>query len=386
MNKHFSFFRQPSPAVRWLSLIVIALVGTLLTLLLIQFKSNHAPTTVWLPNVNSLSDEAAYYLVPVSSKIAITKYGKAQRFDSTNRSLNDSKKTEDPVTSIYEFSSGVALNEANCPNILNQESLLPSPCHQVGTLKGHPIYAINRRLPSMMAEYFVRLDTVFLFVTVGTDGTPSDSYLKTFERISRDQTTPYLQKNCRRIDQVLNKQYTADANEKAKNAAAYTKLDFAPALPTYIPDGWQQNKGMTSPIELDGPDADHPSLVSVDYAGPGKQFVRFHSGRLSDFTLAQTCGPTPGDGMEKLACVKPVGKTYYESSRTLDGGDMVRTLYYPVGDSLIISQIQVFPEEGKPVTWPTDLANIQDQMTLSSRQVDKSTLKGSNYNAIYYRY
>lgn len=258
---------------------------------------------------------------------------------------------------------------------------MPSKCEKTGEFQGKTVYSIGRSLPSGTIEYFVQLDGTFLFIRSRGDGGQDLGYLQSFLAMPRERTNGYLEANKKRVGEIQARQAAEKTATDNLNSLAYTKLDFTPAMPNSLPVGWQLNTAHNT-IEIDGTDADHPSLVTVDYTNGEKQFVMVHSGRLSDFRLGALCGPSPGYSMKYLACHKV--NDYYEAVLYDERNDFVRYLYYPVGDSLVISHIAVYSEDGNQPAWPADLTKIQEAITLSAQPLDKSTLKGSVYHKIYF--
>jgi hypothetical protein len=346
-----------------------------MTYLISEWRSS---SVVWLPEnaeYASASDDQLLFDVIVRSDNVITKYGQATRFTST-----------DNWQKIYEFHSSPLLKSSSCPNITNFETVLPSGCQKLGNFKGEPVYTIHRSLPSGATEYYVKLGATFVYIMSGGDGGQSLDYLKTFVSLSRDNVGSYLADNSKRVNAVKAKQQADQKTTNQNNDVAYTRLDFTPAIPKNLPSGWQLNKNTaTNPVALDGPDADHPNMVNIDYTNSNnEQFVSLHVGKLSNFRITTQCGPSPGYSMEDLACHKVAGTDYYEATLYDERNDFVRYLYRPVGDSLVISQIVAYAEGDMRPNRPTELIKIQDAITLNAEPTDKSNLKGSSYYKLYY--
>lgn len=360
-------------------IILFILVGTFI--LLFAITAGQLPSKIWLPDSNQYeSDDEVKFNLPVKSETVTTKYGRALRY-TTAINLSTEYKDVKPWATIYEFRSSSLLKSSSCPNITNAETLLPSECKKIGTFQDQPVYTMHRSLPSGATEYFVKLGQTFIFVKSGGDGGESLDYLHAFVEVPRDKVSSYLAHNNKRVDAVKAKQQTQKEATVKNNALAYTRLDFTPAIPTNLPSGWRLN---TSPIQMDGPDADHPSMVNLDYTNSNKQFVSVHSGKLSNFIVDEQCGPSPGYSMENLTCYKVPGTDYYEAILYSKLNDFVRYLYRPVGDSLVISHIVVYAENNKRPDFPTDLAKIQDAITSSAQPTDKANLKDSTYYKLYY--
>lgn len=331
------------------------------------------PDTVWLPDTSkyaAASDNQTLSALPVESETITTKYGRATRY-----TFSDNWQT------LYEFRSTLLLKSASCPNITSSETLLPSACKKIGTFQGQPVYTMHRSLPSGTTEYFVKLDQTFIYIKSSGDGSESLDYLNTFIRVPHDKVQAYLANNGRHVDAIKAKRQAEKEATEQKNAMAYTRLDFTPAIPTNLPSGWQLN---TNPLQLDGPDADHPNMINLNYANSNKQYISVHSSKLSNFIVGVQCGPSPGYSMENLPCHKVPGTDYYEAIVYNNLNDFVRYLYRPVGDCLVISQIVVNATGDKRPDFPTELAKIQDAITLSAQPTDKTNLKGSTYYKLYY--
>ena len=61
-----------------------------------------------------------------------------------------------------------------------------------------------------------------------------------------------------------------------------------------------------------------------------------------------------------------------------------RFLYYPVGDSLVITEIETPAVNGVPSSVEPSLAVAQDTITLSAQPVPENSLKGSAYNKVFF--
>jgi hypothetical protein len=343
--------------------------------LLYLFAVWHLPMTVWLPDARqyaNVEDTQVLWDLPTKSTSVITPYGRAIRYSSAEKWQN-----------LYEFTANPLLRASACPNIMHRESLSPSGCDRIGSFQGQSVYAMNRILPSGMTEYYVRLGHTFLYIQSGGDGGRSLRFIDTLKSLPRGQAKAYLANNDVRTGKIRDKQRAEQEATERHNASAYTRLDFTPALPSALPAGWQLTEAKP-PIQLDGPDADHPAMVNVGYIKSKTQYLGLHAGKLSNFQLGQACGPSPGYSMENLSCYKVSGTDYYEAVRYDDLNDFVRYLYRPVGDSLVISEIVVYAKDNQRPAWPTELAQAQDAITTSAQPIDKNSLKGSTYNRLYY--
>ena len=360
-------------------LVALFILGGIFVLFL-AITAGRLPSKIWLPDSNQYkSDDEVTFNLPVKSETVLTKYGRGVRYTTTSPSAE--YKDVRPWATIYEFRASPLLRSSGCPNIMDSETLLPSECKKAGTFQDQPVYTMHRNLPSGATEYFVRLGQTFIFIKSGGDGGESLSYLNTFVRVSRAEVSSYLADNAKRVNAIKAKQQAQKEATDKNNALAYTRLDFTPAMPTNLPSGWRLN---TNPIQLDGPDADHPSMISLDYTNSNKQFVSVHIGKLSNFSIGAQCGPSPGYSMENLTCYKVPGTDYYEAVLYDQGNDLVRYLYRPVGDSLVISQIVAYAKNDQPPAYPTDLAKIQDTITSSTQPADKNSLKGSTFYKLHY--
>lgn len=358
---------------------IFAYVGALLfvTVLLCLIFGWRLSNTIWLPDTAkyaNASDDEVLFDLPIRGETVATKYGRANRYTS-----------DDGWQTIYEFRSSPLLKSSSCPNILSAETLLSSECKEIGTFQNQSVYTIHRSLPSGTTEYFVKVGQTFIFIKSRGDGGESLDYLNTFVKVPRNKVSSYLSESSKRVNAVKAKQQAEKEATDKNKALAYTRLDFTPAIPTNLPSGWQLNTNVaTNPIQLDGPDADHPNMVNLEYTNNSKKFVSVHSGKLSNFVVGTQCGPSPGYLMENLACHKVPGTDYYEATLYGERNDFVRYLYRPVGDSLVISHIVIYADGGKPPGFPTELARIQDAITSSAEPTDKNTLKGSTYYKLYY--
>jgi len=366
MNNILSAWKHPKYTI-----IAASLASAILLAMFTWLALTWRTPTQWLPDAASFkntSDQDVLFNAPIKSRTSITKYGKATHY------------TTDVGDVIYELQANPRLKASDCPNITNTESMLPSGCEKLGTFQGQPVYVMHRRMPSGSVEYFVQVDKTFIFVEGGGDGSESLDYLRTFVVVPHSSVKSYLSQNSKHVDAIKARQKAEDEATTKKNAASYMKLDYMPALPAQLPHGWHRGIFTT-----DGPDADHPRLVSAEYeSAANDMFVHLYSGKLSDFTLDGQCGPTYGAFTEYLTCFKPTGADYYESSSYDSATSFTRFLYRPVGDVLVVSEINIQSDPHKQFTYPTELAAIQDSITKSAVQTDKNSLKDSTYSKVFY--
>lgn len=275
--------------------LVVVLLGALLfatttAYLLIGWR---LPGIVWLPDAvkySTASDDSALSDLPVKAENVLTRYGRATRYTSAGG-----------WQVAYALRPNILLEASNCPNVANTETVSPSACEKLGTFQGQSVYTIHRSLPSAESEYYVKLGSVFMYIMSDDYGVQSLDYINTFSGLPRDKVKPYLDANNKRTRKIQAKQQAEKKATDHNNSLAYTRLDFTPAIPTKLPSGWKLNKD--NPIEIDGPDANHPTMVNMDYTNTSNRlFVSLHIGKLSDFRLGQQCGPSPGYSMEDLAC------------------------------------------------------------------------------------
>ncbi|HSX00545.1 MAG TPA: hypothetical protein VLH38_05930 [Patescibacteria group bacterium] len=355
-----------------LPLLFVALVTALA---IAGARGGSVPEQIWLPeSAKQSSDQESVHKLPVASKTVTTKYGHALRFAST-----------DSRTTVYEFRSNSSLQPSKCPNISEIEEVLPSGCDTSDTFQGRPVYNISRRLPSGTVEYFVTVGNTFIFIKEGGDGDRNLVYLKTFTQLRSAQISGYIDANRVRIEHIQAAERAEKAATEKTNAQAYTKLDFTPAMPKTLPAGWRLNT--QDPIHIDGPDANHPRLVNAEYINNTgvSSFVSFYAMKRAGFTLGTSCGPSPGNSMQTVYCHKPIGTNYYEASWYDGQNRLMRYLYYPVGDSVVITSIEVMPHGNAPAVYPTDLANAQTAITLNAVPTNVASLTGSVYKSVFYR-
>jgi len=322
-------------ALRTLSWITLGL------LLVAATFAIRLPSRVWLPDATHFSDDRSFMFgVPVQKQQVFTKYGRGPYY--------------------------------------------PSACTQKGTLQGAPVYTISRRMPSTTDESFVTIGNTFLYIKAA-GGSSGQKYFDSFTEVTPGSDRLYLLPNARRVEQINSQSRIDKVTLSQKNAQAYSKLDFTPAIPQSLPPGWTINERLGPPphMEIDGLNADHPSLINFSYQKNHEQSVTMHVGRLSDYQLmGPNCGPSPGNSMGYVACRK-IGP-YYQAEFYNRLNDYVRYLYYPVGDSLVISHIHVMSKDRQPPARPTELIASQDAITLSAKPVDKNTLKGAGFDKTFY--
>ena len=385
MRKIRRFVRKHPRYSFGLYVICVLTIGAGLFLAVINLG---LPGTVWLPDSTKYtSDDAVIFDLPVKSEIVATSYGKAVRYTSAiDRSL--AEKDPQPSTIIDEFQANPRLKTSACPDISGIESLLPSGCDKIGELQGNAVYTIRRRLPSTASEYFTQVNGTFIYVKTGDAGADYNP-LQEFIPFSRHRTYGYLAANNKRAEQIVKKRQAANAAKKRANNLSYTHLDFTPVLATAVPDGWTSEGNNPKQIIVSGPDADHPKLISTYYYvkeknGQKGKSVEWHSGNLADFVVMGTCGPTPGYSMKYLPCTRVPGTDLYAAELYDSYNDYARYMYYPVGNSLVITGISVNANgNGRPAR-PTDLIQAQNMITTSAKTVSKNTLEGSSYDELYY--
>jgi hypothetical protein len=355
-------------------------------LLFLAMMSTRLPGTDWLPDSSKYtSDDGVIFSLPVKSENVSTSYGAVVRYTTAiDRSLEF--KDTPPATTIDEFKPNPRLQASACPNISGIRPVSPSDCKKAGTFKGNPVYQISRSLPSFTVESFVKVDGTFIYVKANGEGM---DYLNTFVSFPRRGTGNYLAANNKRADQIINKRLAEQAETRRVNAAAYTYLNFTPALAAVVPPGWSLEGNNPKNIRIDGPDAQHPKLVSTGYwvktkNGQKDDGVAWYSGNLVDFVVMGYCGPSPGYSMEKLPCTKIPGEDYYVAELYDMRNDFVRYTYAPVGSSLVITSLVKISEDGKPVPRPSDLIAAQDLIAKSAKPINKNSLKGSTYERVFY--
>ncbi len=333
------------------------------------------PNTLWLPNSSAYStDDDILYLLPVKERYEATLYGRGLVYTSANGS-----------SSVYEFAANPLLDASKCPNISGRSSLDPTKCEIQGNFNGSKLYGIDRSDASSLTEQFIQLGNTFVYIVAnfnrGTD------YIHNFIPVPHNQINSYLANTEKVAGPITARQQQAKSVADQKAAIAYTKLPFTPALPKTLPTGWQMLTKITGqPIQVDGPDADHPMLVSTDYTNDKniREDVEFHVGLLSAFQIGGSCGPTPGYSMQNLPCTKVPGTDYYEASLYDNNGDFVRYLYRPLGNSLVITEIELVDNGGTKPTLSPELERAQNAITSSALPIDKSVLKGSAYSMVFY--
>jgi hypothetical protein len=365
----------------WRALVTLSWITTGLLLVAATFAIR-LPSRVWLPDASKyFLDKSFMFSVPVKSQVVLTKYGRAYAYTSSPQAVAHRKEPLGHATTILAFSSNPLLKASRCPNIANIEPHHSSDCVRQGTLHGAPVYTIHRRMASMGSESYVTVGNTFLYIRQADRS--SQNYLDTFVESPPGSLYTYLKTNSTRADRINAKVRADKKAQDHKDTEAYKLLDFTPALPQTLPAGWRLNTtGGRAAIEVDGPDAQHPSLINMDYVNNQKQYITFRSGRLSDYTLGTTCGPTPGASMEHLRCRK-LGSYYEAVEENTQLTTFVRRLYHPVGDSLVITQLVVHGKGVQPA-WPTELAQAQDAITLSAKPVSKDALKGAVFHQIFF--
>lgn len=364
--------------------LYVLFVLALGALLFLAVTNARVPGTVWLPDsAQYQSDDDVMYALPVKSRVVATSYGSAVRYTTAiDRSLEF--KDVGPAVTIDEYKPNPRLQASKCPNISGIDPVLPSGCEKAGTLKGNPIYQIRRRLPSFEVESFVKVDATFIYVR-GND----ENYVKSFISFPRRGTGSYLAANNKRAEQIIKKRLAEKAATKRTNDASYNYLNFRPALATAVPAGWSLEGNDPKNIRIDGPDAQHPKLVSTYYYVKKKNgqkdiSVSWHSGNLADFVVMGTCGPTPGSSMDYLPCTRVPGTDYYVAELYNSLNDFMRYTYQPVDRSLVITSIVGSPGMKKSAPEVMELIRAQDLIAKSAKPVDKNSLKGSTYERIFY--
>jgi hypothetical protein len=369
---------KPKLPYKKLSLLLI-LLAVIYAVYHIACLSFIGSINVWLPKdaVEAWPD-GSISLIDASHNSMSWSHGRAVIFTSSNGGAT-----------IYEARQGHGLQPSKCPNLFHEMPLDPSGCSKVGTIQGSPVYSITRSDGTFAEDGFVTLGNTFVaVVAIGPNAVLN--YLQKFEAVSKDQIAQTLTNNKAQVDKQ-NAVVQAKANaEKRLDAKAYINLPFTPSLPKSLPAGWHLLTNITTPaIQIDGPDVGHPMMVSLDYAttnskGQPDQYVSLHEIQLSASRLGSTCGPTPGESMKDLPCTKVAGTSYYQATAYDANNALIRYLYYPLGDSLIISDTTSYVKGEPKQTLPANLAAAQEMITLNVRPVDKAALKGSIYSQTYY--
>lgn len=343
-----------------------------LSLSLYDRVSSGVPGTVWLPDAAfAKTDDDVLFDLPTQSTVVTTPYGKAVVYTSS-----------ESWGVMYALRTSSKLRVSACPNIAKFETLLPSDCKRLGYFKDEPVYAINRSLPSGATEYFVELGGAFVLIKERGDGQQSLNYLNTFIPMLRSQAGDYLAKNSTRVAAIQAKRKAAQQTEDRKDAEAHKKLPYNPALPSTAIAGWEgEARGHT---EIDGPNAEHPRMVRVYYDKGKDGYMEVFVMPLADARIGAVCGPTPTQGMKDLSCWKVPGTDMYEAIITGTHNDLFRYVYYPVGDSLVITFIAEYARNGQLPSWPAERVDLQNRFTASARPVDKSKLKGAIYSKLFY--
>lgn len=368
-----AYFRPRRTA--FLAYIITVLLAIGATALLTNIDAG-PPNALWVPdNTKKLSDDKTVYSLPIYSKTIDTKFGSAVYYES-----------DGGQDKYYILRSGPKLKASDCPNITNIEPNLPSDCKKIGTFKNQPVYTMERRLSSFTAEYFIDVNGSFIHIVAGGGSFDNLDVANRLRPIQLSELQNYTSKNKTQVEQILAKRKAAEEARVRNENLAYTRLTFTPYLPTAVPANWNNSNNDPKKIYIDGVDADHPALITTDYWLPENEnfIINWHVGKLSEFSLTTQCGPTPGFGMEALPCRKVPGKPYYEATGYGELNDFWRVLYYPIGDTLIITTIIVQSKDAKRPAWPTELARMQDSVTLSAQPVELSALKGSTYRGTFY--
>lgn len=348
---------------RNITLACVRIGGVALLLLATSMLRGGSLHEVWLPK-NDLSGQSPndrISLFESARPLRNWRYGTGTLF-RTSDEFGD-KIFEAPANQY-------GLNPSKCPNVFGErDEVDPSECTKTGTINGKNVYSIDRSLPSGITDTYTILGNTFVASTYGIDN---------FNHYTLDQAHTFVADNKKLAAAHNAKVQEAEDKQKKLEAQAYNNLSFTPALPTTIPTGWKAY--YKADIYGDGiPPV--PRLVSVSYNSTNndQQSIELIVGKLSDFKITATCGPTIYSGGHKLPCRLVPGTNYYEATEI--GADYItHVLYEPLGDSLITISASNCCSD-KPRVVPREQLAAQTAIAKSLRPVSKNVFRNATYES-----
>jgi hypothetical protein len=309
--------------------------------------------TVWLPNPHARSADPLYQLGSVRTSWDIM-YGRGLQI----RPAIDYGFEQ---TMVYETRATAGLTPGLCPNVGHIGSISSGGCRKIGTVRGSPVYAINRSLPLGDYEVYVRFgDTLIYMNGLVINKEEALPYLKTFRKVPAADVAAELAANTKAAK-------AKDAYLTKQQATVRQRLPFTPVLPaaTALPPGW---------LSLDdtriGGSLSRPDLVETSYGDGKGNIVVVMAVPADSFHLQRgSCYPVPHEA-KPLGCMPYGTQGYYYAN-----GIKMQYLFRQVGNAMTITQIlladDVFTTPGKE----TAILQVGQSVADSLHPVDPSALR-----------
>jgi hypothetical protein len=290
------------------------------------------------------------------------------------------------VTVYQARANALRYQPSKCPNIQQREELIASPCEYVGkNAEGGAIYAYSPSLPSgttvaysVIGDTFVALEAGFM-----ADGQYAVEYIRSLEAVPASQVHARLSENKK---QAARAQHALDrevAAAKKRDGQAYKNLPFQLPKPAELPKDWRLNRPFNEAATVYGASVEKPTMVGYSYQGPGKyDYVNFFAVKrdLVQLGINGTCGQTPGQGGEYLACHKVPGTNYFTATNS--GELFIDELrYIDLGDVVVIAVTgtsKVDDNTGISKV-PQYLLDAQAAMIAQFNRVDNKELEGAEF-------
>lgn len=323
---------------------------------------------VWLPpTTNEEWFDEGFRSAVEKVKVVHDEYGDAVLFNST----------EPMDFEIYIANKSRGLRISKCPDVFNIKSD-GATCELVGAMPGSLVYAMSPSLASGAGVGYMTRGDVFIAFKTGGDASTSNVFkdARSFKRVDSDKVDALLASNKAEVEKHNVVVRKAISDEKYRETQAYLHLPFMPYLPSSLPSGWRQDS-----LEIIATDPEKPTFVEARYSN-GAEFVTLRIGKLSQFKLDTTCGPSPGAGGEHLKCAWYPQTGYYRS--VTQGDDYTQNyIYKPIGDSLAIIDTSNCCDIKKPPILASTLS-AQEFITQSLQRIDIAQLKDAIYHDMVY--
>lgn len=325
---------------------------------------------VWLPPRNSETwfDEG-YRSAIENVKSVQGKYGKAVLFSST----------EGMDFKVYIANKSDKLKVSDCPNVFNLSKDETASCRLRGAIPGSVVYSFSPSIASGAGVGYMTRDNVFIAFKTGGDQGDSNVYkdAKKFKRVDINKIDSILSGNKAWAEERNSVIRKAQAEEKYKQSQAYLHLKFTPYLPSTLPEGWTRNR-----LEIISTNPEDPAFIEAQYVNREDDYITLRVGKLSQFKLGPTCGPSPGAGGAYLKCEWNPVAGYYRASD--QGDDYTQNyIYKPLGETIAIVDTDNCCDSKRPPLKPS-LLSVQEAIAQALQPVNTDAVKTAKYNEMSY--
>lgn len=352
----------------WISMIVLT-SSAVLALTSNERSYKGVVNEVWLPPYNDEIWFDGMKSAVESAETVKDKYGQAVIFHST----------EDMDFQIYVTNKSRRLDISQCPDVFKVKSDGAS-CSKLGNTPESAIYGLTPSYASGSGVGYIERGTVFIAFYTGGDSSTTNvvSDARSFRKISNNQIDALLARNKASVEKHNAVVRQKNAHQKKLESEAYLSLPFTPYLPTSLPTDWKR-----AYLQIIATDPKNPQFLEATYLDKAEwDGVKLWVGKLSNFKLGATCGPTPGAGGAHLPCTWNSSNNYYIGMNYGDGFTQ-RYVYKSLGDSIAILETSTYYEgEIQPI--PATTLAAQELLLQSLQQIDPSQLKNAEYYDMFY--